>query len=62
MSSVSDATKSGGGRNWKAEKILVRAAAGHRGEAIEPRQPERAAQKINRGDEPTDLMVLADNQ
>jgi len=36
--------KSGGGWNWKAEKILVRAAIRHRGETIEPRQPECAAQ------------------
>ena len=31
----------------------------HRGQAIEPRQPERAAEQINRGDEPADLPVFA---
>ena len=31
----------------------------HRGQAIEARQPERAAEQINGGDEPADLPVFA---
>src|SRR5665213_1420950 len=50
--------KSGGGRNREAEKIFTGAAARHRGEAVEPREPERATQQVNRGDEPADAAVF----
>jgi hypothetical protein len=46
---------------WGSRENPCRAAAGHRGEAVEPRQAERAAEQINRGDEPADLPVFAEH-
>ncbi len=53
--------QSGGGGNREAEKFLAARAAVHRREAIESRQPERAANQINRGDEPADLRMRHKN-
>ena len=47
--------------NGKAEKILAAAAAGMADRHVEPRQPERAAEQINGGDEPADLPVFAEH-
>ena len=45
--------------NGKAQKILARARKIHGGKTIEPRQPERAAKQVNRGDEPAQFGVFA---
>ena len=54
---VSDATSPAADGIGKPRNSLF-AAAAHRRETIEPRQPERAADQINRRDEPADLRML----
>ena len=57
MNSVSDATSAAAEGIGKAEKILA-AAGGVGGQHIKPRQPEGAANQINRGDEPAEFRML----
>ena len=42
----------------EAQEILAGARQVHGGKAVEPRQPERAAQQVNRGDKPAELGVF----
>ena len=58
---VSEATSPAAAGIGKAQKFLAAAAAAHRGEAVETRQPERAADQIDRGDEPAELRMLHEN-
>ena len=58
MNSVSEATRPAAEGIGKPRNSL-RVLQAHGRQAVEPRQPERAAEQINRGDEPAPFLVAA---